>query len=285
MASANELVKLTDGAPIIDDYNKNVDTLKAVLAQGGGSGGGGSALLPVGRPEEPVEGQLIFNPEGVLGGGSGGGGGTGGGTGGVVATGPDTPPAIPNAMDDEFPGPAIDPKWNATHFTLPYTFGNSYLLAKVEVVGALHWLTQPLPVGDCEFHVKVRCNSKLNGYDCVGMGLFANNTQAQVLALLNAADRYNIEGQRWNTNGAYYDTFFRDYPSPTVAISYLSIKRVGEIITYSVSADGYFFFPLYTQDWRNYWLADLKDIAVAFRPANNANSLGQIGIDFFRRVA
>jgi hypothetical protein len=248
MATANNLVKLTDGAPIIPEYNKNVDILKEVLAGGVGGGGGGSGAQVYVQDDEPADvpvGTLWYDTDEP----DAGGGGSGGGVGyGNLA---DVPPANPTAWDDEFDGDVLDPKWT---LQLPglgipaSTLANGQILLPEKLILPI---CQVVPAGAWEFTCKFIMPAYVEQFANFGF-LMSNDTDNYVKTFnINWGEADAISFQL-GKDGGYQGNAVqarRMLPSPTYymrVVKRFDVNNVAQI-DYKVSTDGLWFNPFFTQ--------------------------------------
>lgn len=216
-------------------------------------------------------------------------------TGGYVL---DGRPGAPNAMDDEFDGPTLDPKWTkdaSWSASAAETFDNSELRKEFPIAasGAASrmLISQPVPAGDWTFACKMTHVSTGNPstatadtpmfglylLDAVGTGV-AN-------AVYNSTVGEAFPFWRFVTNAfsarAGYSTVRLPFAfDMQVAPVWLRIRRAGATYFAAVSLNG--------RDWLPEWTytgAAITPTIVGVGKGYNTPQAGRFWIDWFRRLA
>lgn len=210
----------------------------------------------------------------------------------------DVPPALANAMDDEFQGPTLDPKWtkDATWTAAAAeTFENSELWKEYPTAasgaGARFLITQPVPAGDWTFAAKLAHHS--NGNPSTGAGdapmvgiylLDAAGTGA-ANAVYNSTVLEAFVWWRFVTNAfsarAGYGTYRQYGIEGTQARPlWLRVRRAGATYYASASFDGRRWMPEFT-----YTGAAIAPTVIGIGAAYNRPQPGRFAFDWFRRLA
>ena len=172
---------------------------------------------------------------------------TGAGGGGAAVTGPDTPPAVADPMDDEFSGTTVDPKWawvNQSGSAATVSDG-SLVLASTTTGNQWSLLLQSAPAGTWTIQAKVALQGRRDDFHTFGLcvmdsasghriafGVFANNTNGQA---------GGIELWKYNSISEFASAVYADHSGMPSGFIYFRIAKDATNLTYSYSYDGMIF--------------------------------------------
>lgn len=220
----------------------------------------------------------------------------GGGGGGANVT-PDTHPTSPNAMDDEFEAPTLDPKWTTTNLGLTgasvvLVAGSMFLTGDTTGTPSnMQTVLQVLPTGNSTFRAKMVFHSPSNASgpvlalhlqdsgsgQCLGFGSFNTGTPSFILASGTAS-------------GAWSGVVFT---APVVIATsgdvntigceiYIELAIVSGVATYRASRDGIKFIDMGSVTISTY-ITNVNRIGFSVRAASGTNPSSMTS-DWFRRT-
>jgi hypothetical protein len=206
-------------------------------------------------------------------------------------TGPDDPPVSPDAMDDEFEGSSLDPKWtwrnqNSGGGTAQADFteaGGTGLLESGSTASSptVQAIEQSF-TGDAQFRCKLTPTTP-NNFNVVGLFLRdSSNGRSMVVGC-----HHNSFGQRivvikfgsdTGFSGTMFETANPTYPSPR----YFLVEVNGGTLDFKTSTDGINFTSLFSEGVGTFITPDTVMLGVVtFGGANRAS----IDCEWFRRTA
>lgn len=189
-------------------------------------------------------------------------------------------PTSPNAMDDEFDGSSLDPKWtfvNAGLVTAAFKNSKLLLVSPNSGVSQINGIFQPLPAGAWRFEAAYTMNAPASNVQ--EAGLFISDTAGKYLAFpliyFNGLLFWPQEWSSVTTLAANLTSVPLESPKIFIAVQY----NVTNIIC-QVSYDGYGWFTVYSASATAY-LGVLGTVGLF----TNAGSGDMVGVsDWFRRT-
>lgn len=204
---------------------------------------------------------------------------------------PDWIPQVPNVMDDEFEGNALDAKWSwfnqgAAGVTLDKSA--AILSLATEATGTWRGVQQTLPVGNWKFQFKLANSVNANNSQTFGCGIFENSTRKSIYKMRS----YTGSTFQWAVNYYTNDTTYGSTPwSSTTLIPsgwpwrqwlWVNIEYDGTNYIFSFSSDGITFVTVATLAKASYFTADR--IGFAIRNGNSGSTFTGL-CDYFRRIS
>lgn len=193
---------------------------------------------------------------------------------------PQIPPALANAMDDEFTDAATLPgggsaKWtwsNQGTASVGIVAGGRGIVLTVlspgGVTNSLKAIEQTVPATPWEFTALVGLNCR-TGTNYFTSGLFLRESSTGKCLTLTIG--YDISDKcqvsRWTNSTTYAAESFA--MSWQTKVAYLRIRDDGTNLIYSISVDGLYYFPLYTEGRTTYMASGPNRIGVC---GNNAHA-------------
>lgn len=208
---------------------------------------------------------------------------------------PRTPPAVANAMDDEFTGAALSGIWTevtTAGASITKTFNSPGAgLAKItfSTTGEVYGILQAIPAGDWQF--TARCGASIpaattNGYSRCGMFLAQGTT--------NTDDHYTVHMD--TNNSASIDRAVTEYFTALntfsvgkgtaftggLVVPYMGYRRItksGTTYTFATSRDGI--------SWRANFSGTIGEFTpshIGLTAASDAVASAEVFFDFFRRT-
>jgi len=222
-----------------------------------------------------------------------GGGGGGGGLPAWLTFHPDAPPSSPNAMDDEFDGTSLDPKWTwRNQGTATVTFSKGALIITDSPnVGHCRILEQSLPSPPYEFTLKVGLSAQPLNYAIAGFSLFESASSKLITYHINAnsSTKFSINVTRFNSVSSYNSDI---YVGPTLGdrptLVYMRVSYDGSNINYLISPDGVSFYKLAssTGSGNGFLISAPDKIGIVINNTNNQQTQNIMGdFHWFRRTA
>lgn len=192
----------------------------------------------------------------------------------------DIPPASPNALDDEFTDAATLPGGGSAIWTWSNqgtasiaisSIGRGAVLTVLSpggVTNSLKAIEQTTPATPWEFTSKVALNAPTGtNYFTAGMFMRESGTGKCLTLSIGFDISEKVQVSRWTNSTTYNLESFNE--AWYRGIAYLRIKDDGTNLIYSVSVDGLFYFPVFTESRTAFMAAGPNRIGLC---GNNAHA-------------
>ncbi len=209
------------------------------------------------------------------------GSGSGGGT--YYENPIDEPPSVPHAMDDEFADTVMDGKWSwINQGTSVWTENGSY--GAIDILsGTDHTrlLVQEVPAGDFTATAKLTALGPKVNYFNFGLCLYNSaNSRRIVFGKCSRSGYSGIQAIKLTSNTAFSSDAYLNGGWDSIFI-YVRIRKVGTSYYLDMSADGDFWWQVYTETISNFFSA-ISHVGVGYHRNNTSGVVYQGRCEWFR---
>ena len=209
---------------------------------------------------------------------------SGGSSGGPSYENPiDEPPAIPHLMDDEFADTAVDSKWSwINQGTSIWTENGSYGAMDL-LSGGDHTrlLVQEAPAGDFTATAKLTVLGPKSNYYDFGICLYNSANGRRIVFGKCCRNGYSgIQAIKFSSNTSYSGDAYLNGGWDSIFI-YVRIRKVGTSYYLDMSADGDFWWQVFTETISNF-LSAISHVGVGYFRNNSSGVIYKGRCDWFR---
>ena len=209
---------------------------------------------------------------------------TNGGSSGPVYENPiDMPPAVPHLMDDEFNDTVMDSKWSwINQGTSAWTENGRYGAMDI-LSGGDHTrlLVQQVPTGDFTASAKLTVLGPKANYFNFGLCLYNSaNSRRIVFGKCCRSGYSGIQAIKLTSNTAFYSDAYLNGGWDSIFI-YVRIRKVGTSYSLDMSAEGDFWWQVYTETISNF-LSAISHVGVGYHRNNTSGVTYQGRCEWFR---
>ena len=195
----------------------------------------------------------------------------------------DLPPAVPHPMDDEFNDTVMDGKWSWINQGTSVWTENGRYGAMDLLSGGDHTrlLVQQAPAGDFTASAKLTVLGPKANYFNFGLCLYNSASSRRIVfGKCNRNGYSGIQAIKLTSNTAFYSDAYLNGGWDSIFI-YVRIRKVGTSYSLDMSADGDFWWQVYTETISNF-LTAISHIGVGYHRNNTSGVTYQGRCEWFR---
>ena len=195
----------------------------------------------------------------------------------------DTPPASPNAKDDEFDDTSLDGKWSwVNQGTATWTEADGYgVMTMPSNSDNVRLLVQTVPAGDFVVTAKLRNAAIPANYTTIGLCVYNSaNGYRILLGHKTVTSNYRNQVVRWKGDTTY-DSDKYNLGTIGDCARYYRIRLVTTTLYFEVSTDGQVWTPLYSETIATF-LNAITHIGLGSHRANTDGVVYSGRCDWFR---
>ncbi len=207
-----------------------------------------------------------------------------GGSGGVYYENPiDMPPATPHVMDDEFSDTILDGKWSwVNQGTSAWTENGKY--GAIDILSGtdhIRLLVQQAPAGDFTVSAKLTVLGPKVNYFNFGLCLYNSANGKRIVFGKCCRNGYSgIQAVKFTTNTTFSSDAYLNGGWDSIFI-YVRVRKVGTSYYLDMSADGDFWWQVFTESISTF-LSAISHIGVGYHRNNTSGVTYQGRCEWFR---
>ena len=193
------------------------------------------------------------------------------------------PPAVPHLMDDEFNDSVMDSKWSWINQGTSVWKENGRYGAMDLLSGGDHTrlLIQQAPAGDFTASAKLTVLGPKANYFSFGICLYNSANSRRIVFGKCCRNGYSgIQAIKLTSNTAFYSDAYLNGGWDSIFI-YVRIRKVGASYSLDMSADGDFWWQVYTETISSF-LSAISHVGVGYHRNNTSGVTYQGRCEWFR---
>ena len=195
----------------------------------------------------------------------------------------DMPPATPHAMDDEFSDTILDGKWSwINQGTSVWTENGRY--GAIDILSGgdhIRLLVQQVPAGDFTATAKLTVLGPKVNYFNFGLCLYNSANGKRIVFGKCCRNGYSgIQAVKFNSNTSFSSDAYLNGGWDSIFI-YVRVRKFGSSYYLDMSADGDFWWPVFTETISTF-LSAISHIGVGYHRNNTSGVTYQGRCEWFR---